>query len=43
LGAVRERFVKRWWVMRAPTGHRFCVVRQQSPKPGIRPNAWGRH
>ena len=42
LGAVREQFVKRWWVMRAPTGHRFCVVRQQSPKPGIRMNAWGR-
>jgi predicted enzyme related to lactoylglutathione lyase len=42
LGAVRERFVKRWWVMQAPTGHHFCVVRQQSPKPGIRENTWGR-
>jgi catechol 2,3-dioxygenase-like lactoylglutathione lyase family enzyme len=27
LGARRVAFVKRWWVMQAPTGHRFCVVR----------------
>lgn len=42
LGAVREGFCKRWWVMRAPTGHRFCVVGQQPAKAGIRRNAWGR-
>lgn len=42
LGARREKFLKRWWLMQAPTGHRFCVVRQQPAKPGIRPNAWGR-
>lgn len=29
LGATRIEFVKRWWVMQAPTGHRFCVVRKQ--------------
>lgn len=29
LGAVRKRKVKDWWVMRAPTGHDFCVV----PRP----------
>ena len=29
LGAKRVVFVKRWWVMQAPTGHRFCVVRKQ--------------
>lgn len=29
LGAKRLGFVKRWWVMEAPTGHRFCVVRPQ--------------
>ena len=29
LGAKRERFVKRWWIMQAPTGHRFCVVDPQ--------------
>lgn len=26
LGAERLEFIKRWWVMRAPTGHIFCVV-----------------
>ncbi|MGF6420106.1 putative enzyme related to lactoylglutathione lyase [Stenotrophomonas sp. AN71] len=29
LGARRIGFVKRWWVMEAPTGHRFCVVRMR--------------
>jgi hypothetical protein len=29
LGAKRVAFVKRWWVMQAPTGQRFCVVRPQ--------------
>jgi len=41
LGAVREKFIKRWWVMQAPTGHRFCVVRQQ-PAKRITENTWGR-
>jgi len=27
LGAKRIERVKSWWVMEAPTGHRFCVVR----------------
>jgi predicted enzyme related to lactoylglutathione lyase len=26
LGARRVAQVKTWWVMEAPTGHRFCVV-----------------
>lgn len=26
LGAVRKRKQQDWWVMRAPTGHDFCVV-----------------
>ena len=30
LGATRVVKVKTWWVMEAPTGHRFCVVRAQS-------------
>lgn len=34
LGAKRIAFVKRWWAMQAPTGHRFCVVRKQAAKPG---------
>lgn len=40
LGATRVAQVKRWWVMQAPTGQRFCVVRQQPAKPGIARNAW---
>jgi catechol 2,3-dioxygenase-like lactoylglutathione lyase family enzyme len=27
LGATRVAQVKTWWVMQAPTGQRFCVVR----------------
>ena len=26
LGAKRVRQVRTWWVLEAPTGHRFCVV-----------------
>lgn len=33
LGARRIAFVKRWWVMQAPTGHRFCVVRRANTDP----------
>jgi predicted enzyme related to lactoylglutathione lyase len=40
LGATRVAFVKRWWVMQAPTGHRFCVVRPQPQKPGFAMNQW---
>ena len=29
LGARKIAFVKRWWVMEAPTGHRFCIVRMR--------------
>lgn len=29
LGATRIKKVKDWWVMEAPTGHRFCVVPPQ--------------
>jgi hypothetical protein len=37
LGATRVGFVKRWWVMQAPTGQRFCVVRGKDldGKPGV--------
>ena len=38
LGARRIGWVKRWWVMEAPTGQRFCVIRPQrgalEGKPG---------
>jgi predicted enzyme related to lactoylglutathione lyase len=30
LGAKRIQQVQTWWVMEAPTGQRFCVVRVQS-------------
>ena len=29
LGARRVQQVRNWWVMEAPTGHHFCVVRPQ--------------
>ena len=41
LGATRVEYIRHWWVMQAPTGHRFCVVRQQPNKPGLPQNAWG--
>ena len=40
LGARRIAFVKRWWVMEAPTGQRFCVVKMRHPERGAEPNAW---
>ena len=40
LGARKIAFVKRWWVMEAPTGHRFCVVRQQREPFGPHLNRW---
>ena len=30
LGAKRVRQVHSWWVLEAPTGQRFCVVRAES-------------
>ena len=38
LGAKRVEKVKSWWVMQAPTGHRFCVVRAEDSAP-FRSNA----
>jgi predicted enzyme related to lactoylglutathione lyase len=40
LGATRIEFVKRWWVMQAPTGHRFCVVRKQRAEFGPHWKTW---
>jgi predicted enzyme related to lactoylglutathione lyase len=42
LGAKRIAFVRnRWWVLEAPTGHRFCVVRpQRGPLEPDRANSW---
>lgn len=32
LGATRVQQIQSWWVMQAPTGQRFCVVRKQDEK-----------
>ena len=40
LGATRKYRVKSWWVMRAPTGHDFCVVRPQSSDFPGDANVW---
>ncbi|HSM11480.1 MAG TPA: VOC family protein [Lysobacter sp.] len=41
LGATRVAFVKtRWWVMEAPTGHRFCVVPMQDEPGRSAPHRW---
>ena len=40
LGAKRVAQIKRWWVMEAPTGQRFCVVNpQRGPLEG-KANEW---
>jgi hypothetical protein len=41
LGARRIALVReRWWVMEAPSGHRFCVVRSQRETLGPHLNRW---
>ena len=41
LGARRVEQVKSWWVMQAPTGHRFCVVSSQhTPGFDARATTW---
>ena len=40
LGARRIGFVKRWWVMEAPTGQRFCVINLQRGPLKDRANEW---
>ena len=40
LGARKIAFVKRWWVMEAPTGQRFCVVRMREDAGRAAPNVW---
>jgi predicted enzyme related to lactoylglutathione lyase len=38
LGAKRVEFIKRWWVMEAPTGQRFCVINPQ--RGPLESNTW---
>ncbi|MEO7326879.1 MAG: VOC family protein [Dokdonella sp.] len=41
LGAKRVALCHdRWWVMQAPTGHRFCIVRRQRKVFGPHLNEW---
>ena len=41
LGAKRVEFVReRWWVMEAPSGHRFCVVPMAKKSSREKPNVW---
>jgi predicted enzyme related to lactoylglutathione lyase len=40
LGARRVAHVKRWWVMEAPPGQRFCVVRPQRDDFAAHANVW---
>jgi len=41
LGAIRVKKVKRWWVMEAPSGHRFCVVPLHPGQDVGKLNGWG--
>ena len=43
LGAKRVKQVRTWWVMEAPTGHRFCVVRPQRADFESNANRWSDH
>ena len=40
LGAKKVQKLNTWWVMEAPSGQRFCVVRPQSPGFAERANRW---
>jgi hypothetical protein len=33
LGAQKVRREEAWWVMRAPTGHLFCIIPDSAPQP----------
>jgi hypothetical protein len=40
LGAKRIEKIKTWWVMEAPTGQRFCIVRPQRADFAENANRW---
>ena len=40
LGARRVQKIRTWWVMEAPTGQRFCVVRAQRANFAAEANRW---
>ena len=40
LGAKRIQQIRTWWVMEAPTGQRFCVVKPQESRFAAKSNQW---
>ena len=40
LGAKRVEKIKTWWVMEAPTGQRFCIVRAKGPSFASEARTW---
>jgi catechol 2,3-dioxygenase-like lactoylglutathione lyase family enzyme len=40
LGAKKVEKVKTWWIMEAPTGHRFCVVVADRADFNEKANRW---
>jgi predicted enzyme related to lactoylglutathione lyase len=40
LGAKRVQKINTWWVMEAPTGQRFCIVRAKSKGFAAKANRW---
>ena len=40
LGATRVKKVKHWWVLEAPSGHRFCVIPLHPGQNTGRLNRW---
>jgi hypothetical protein len=40
LGAARISNIKTWWVMEAPTGQRFCVVKRDAVAGSPGANTW---
>jgi predicted enzyme related to lactoylglutathione lyase len=40
LGARRVEKIQTWWVMQAPSGHRFCVIRAKRAAFASEANVW---
>jgi predicted enzyme related to lactoylglutathione lyase len=40
LGATRVQQIHTWWVMEAPTGQRFCVIRAASGNFDVTASQW---
>lgn len=40
LGAKRIEKKQTWWIMQAPTGHRFCVIRAKRAEFAHEANVW---